>query len=196
MTTLPEPELVVLVDDDGAAIGTAEKSAVHDDSTPLHLGFSCYIVDGQGRVLVTRRAHDKTTFPGVLTNSVCGHPAPGEPVAVAVRRRAYDELGMGLDEVRLVLPGFSYRAEMNGIVENELCPVLVAFTDTEPQPVPEEVAETRWVPWSELRDGVIDGSLDVSHWCREQVPLLDALGPDPRDWPLADREGLPAALRF
>jgi isopentenyl-diphosphate delta-isomerase len=41
-------ELVVLVDEGGKEIGTAAK--VHHEATPLHRAFSCYLVDGDGRV--------------------------------------------------------------------------------------------------------------------------------------------------
>ena len=99
-------EEVVLLDETGSAIGTAAKSEVHHDRTPLHLAFSCYVLDEQGRLLVTQRAAHKLTFGGVWTNSACGHPAPGEPIADAVRRRVQQELGLSLDDLRLVLPGF------------------------------------------------------------------------------------------
>ena len=81
-------ELVVLVDDEGRQVGTAAKASVHTAETPLHLGFSCYLFDDAGRVLLTRRALNKKTWPGVWTNSVCGHPAPDEEPEDAVRRRA------------------------------------------------------------------------------------------------------------
>ena len=70
----------MLVDDDGNPVGTAEKATVHGARTPRHLAFSCYGFDGEGRLLVTRRARDKVTFPGVRTNTCCGHPAPDEPL--------------------------------------------------------------------------------------------------------------------
>ena len=103
------PELVVLLDAAGAAIGTARKDTVHTADTPLHLAFSLYAFDASDRLLLTQRAASKVAFPLLWTNSVCGHPAPGEPLESAVRRRARDEMGLELAELRLVLPQFRYR---------------------------------------------------------------------------------------
>ena len=47
---------VVLLDEFGRPCGTAPKNSVHHTQTPLHLAFSCYVVDRVGRVLLTRRA--------------------------------------------------------------------------------------------------------------------------------------------
>jgi isopentenyl-diphosphate delta-isomerase len=190
-----EDEQVVLVDEDGRALGTALKATVHGPRTPLHLGFSCYVFDADDHVLVTRRALDKRTFPGVWTNSFCGHPAPGEPLPYAVRRRAADELGLEVGEPRLVLPGFRYRAEMAGVVELELCPVLAVQVDRD-QPVrprDHEVAGWAWEPWEQLVTSVTRGR-EVSAWCREQIALLAGLG-TPRTWPDESPQLLPEALQ-
>jgi isopentenyl-diphosphate delta-isomerase len=177
-------ELVVLLDEQGVAIGTAAKSEVHHAATPLHLAFSCYVLDEEGRLLVTQRALAKRSFPGVWTNSCCGHPGPGEPLGDAVRRRARDELGLGLDGLRLVLPRFRYTAEMaDGLRENELCPVFVARAVGEVVRDPAEVEDHEWVPWPAFRDQVLSGGRAVSSWCREQVEQLPA-----------DLAGLPAAV--
>ena len=87
-------ELIVLVDDDGTAIGTMPKPEVHHGETPLHRAFSAYLFDDAGRLLITRRAQDKATFPGMWTNTVCGHPGPDEDDAAAIARRAAFELGL------------------------------------------------------------------------------------------------------
>jgi isopentenyl-diphosphate Delta-isomerase len=173
--TAPAQERVVLLDESGHAVGTAAKAEVHHRETPLHLAFSCYVLDDAGRLLVTRRALHKATFPGVWTNSFCGHPAPGEDVVSAVRRRGSQELGLVLEDLDLVLPRFRYEATMpDGVRENELCPVFVARTGVEPVPDPDEVADHEWVPWAEFRDAVTSGAREVSVWCGLQVPELAA----------------------
>ena len=140
MSAATTEELVVLLDEQGEAIGTTPKRGVHHADTPLHLAFSCYLFDGAGRLLMTRRALHKPTWPGAWTNSVCGHPGPGEPIEDAVRRRVLDEVGLRAEGVRLMLPGFRYRAVMpNGVVENEMCPVFVATSSDEGAPNPDEV---------------------------------------------------------
>jgi isopentenyl-diphosphate Delta-isomerase len=138
-------ERVVLLGEDGTPIGSELKHLVHSADTPLHLAFSCHVLNAAGQVLVSRRALGKRTWPGVWTNSFCGHPQPGEPIEDALVRRAHDELGLSIREVRAELPSFRYRAtDASGIVENEVCPVYLAVTDEEPHLNPDEVMAARW----------------------------------------------------
>lgn len=172
-----EVEEVVLLAEDGTPIGTAPKAAVHTENTPLHLAFSCYVFDDRQRLLVTRRADSKRTWPGVWTNSACGHPGPGEEIEDAVRRRLASELGLNIPAVSPILPDFRYRAVMpNGIVENEVCPVFRAcvVSGITPTPDPDEVGEYRWIPWADFSSQVLSGSFEVSPWCRLQVEELAA----------------------
>lgn len=190
-------EMVVLLDEEGRSVGTALKSAVHDRNTPLHLAFSCYLFDGDDRLLLTQRALSKTTWPGIWTNTCCGHPAPGEALSDAVSRRLRQELGLEIAELRVAVPAFRYRAEMaDGTVENEMCPVVVGRC-VDPgrlRPDPAEVGDTAWVPWRSFRDDVLAGRRAVSPWCVEQLAGLppDPFGPvlEPHDVGL-----LPEALR-
>jgi isopentenyl-diphosphate delta-isomerase len=170
------PELVVLLTEDGVPCGTALKSEVHHRDTPLHLAFSCWVLDDEGRTLLSRRAQGKRTWPGVWTNTFCGHPGPGEDVTDAVLRRAHDELGCELDEVRLVLPDFRYRAVMSdGTVENEICPVYTARLGSDPKPDPAEVGDLAWVPLTQLADLDAERYGELSPWAQEQLPLLSRL---------------------
>lgn len=188
----------MLLDPRGRAVGTAPKAGVHHANTPLHLAFSLYVFNDRGELLVTRRALDKATFPGLWTNSVCGHPGPGEAIDAAARRRAEQELGLRLGALRLLLPEFAYRAEMHGVVEHERCPVLAAWVDsgTVPSAAWGEVEQTRWVPWTAFVDEVRSGSLALSPWAAQQVEALTGLGPQPAAWPQADPGLLPPAARL
>ncbi|HET7414588.1 MAG TPA: isopentenyl-diphosphate Delta-isomerase [Arthrobacter sp.] len=166
-------EMVVLADDDGNSVGTAAKAAVHTAQTPLHLAVSCYVFNEDGRLLVTRRALSKKTWPGVWTNSFCGHPFPAEASVDAVHRRAYEELGIRLRDVELALPDFRYRAtDASGVVENEICPVHTAHTSDEPVPNRDEVAEWRWVDTQGFIDAVENAPWAFSPWVGWQLRQL------------------------
>ncbi|SES38461.1 isopentenyl-diphosphate Delta-isomerase [Lentzea albida] len=189
-------EQVVLLAEDGSAIGVEDKAVVHHADTPLHLAFSSYVFDSAGNTVLTRRALHKKTFPGLWTNTCCGHPAPGEDMEQAVLRRLRDELGMTVSAAELILPAFRYRAVMDGVVENEMCPVFRVLTDDEPVPNPDEVDSTERVPWAEFAASALDGTREISPWSRLQIAELVELGPDPLAWPVADRAGLPEAVRL
>ena len=167
-------ERVVLLSSDGEEIGTALKSQVHGPDTPLHLAFSCHLRDDLGRILVTRRSLEKLTWPGVWTNSFCGHPRPGEPLVDAVRRHARGELGAELTDLELELPLFRYRAtDASGVVEHELCPVYSARLDSGLRPVPAEVMDHEWVEPAALAEATRLTPWAFSPWLVLQVELLD-----------------------
>lgn len=167
------PELVVLVDNDGTPLGTREKSTVHNSDTPLHLAFSTHVFNRAGKILVTRRALSKLTWPGVWTNSFCGHPGPGEDTEAAVHRRARRELGLEIVNLEARVPSFRYRAvDASGIVENEICPVYTAVADADPRPAADEVMDWEWADPVRLVEAVRLTPWAFSPWLVLQLPLL------------------------
>lgn len=168
-----EDDLVVLLDEAGRPIGQAPRERVHGTDTPLHLAFSCYLFDEAGRLLLTRRALTKRSWPGVWTNSCCGHPRPGEPPVQAVARRVADELGLIVRDLRLVLPDYRYRAvDASGVVENELCPVWVGTAQGVLNPDPDEVMDACWADWATVVALAAGAPAMLSPWSAEQVPHL------------------------
>ena len=174
VASAPRDELIVLVDERGEPIGEAEKWSSHHADTPLHLAFSCYVFDAAGSFLATRRALTKKVWPGVWTNSVCGHPAPGESFLDAIGRRVDYELGMRVRDIEVVLPDHVYRAPpFDGIVEYEFCPVFVARSASAPEPNPVEVDACTWMTWADfVSDATQDSSDEFSWWCKNQLREL------------------------
>lgn len=189
-------EEIVLLNADDEAVGTAPKSASHHRDTPYHLAFSCYVVDTEGRVLITQRALGKRTFPGVWTGSCCGHPGPGEGLRDAVLRRLREELGMPGASLTSVLPRFQYRAVAeDGTLENERCPVVRATVAANGavHPDPKEVERAEWWTWERCLE--LTERPESSPWYRLQLAELAPLGAPPQ-WPDAGHEALPPALRW
>lgn len=168
----------MLVDEAGKAIGEQAKSAVHSARTPLHLAFSLYLFDADGRLLMTRRALSKVTWPGVWTNSCCGHPMPGESMADALTRRLAQETGLQFTGLREVLPEFSYRVQdVSGIWENEICPVFMATVDVAGpamSPNPAEVMDWAWVEWADIARSITRTPFAFSPWAVLQMEQLVA----------------------
>lgn len=177
MATSPGTEHVVLLDSDGVPEGLAPKATVHTTQTPLHLAFSAYLVAPDGRILITRRSLSKQTWPGVWTNSLCGHPGPDESSESAIVRRARQELCFSatmLGDIVPIAPDFRYEAvDASGIRENEICPVYRVELLCEPQDLPEpaadEVADTAWVTFEQLRTAAQAVPNLVSPWCGLQI---------------------------
>ncbi len=169
------PETVILLNARGEAIGIEAKAEVHTEATPLHLAFSLYLFDQADRVLLTRRALTKKTWPGVWTNTCCGHPAPNESPAAAAVRRLPQELGVTVTDLQPILPDFSYTAtDASGIVENEVCPVFAGrlHPDAQVMPNKEEVMDWSWTPWEQLVAAVRATPFVFSPWAVAQVREL------------------------
>ena len=166
-------EEIVLVDKNNNVLGTAPKLETHNANTPLHRAFSLFLFNSKGELLLQQRSKSKKTWPLVWSNSVCGHPMLNESNKDAVIRRLDFEIGIKLKEVHEILPNFSYRAEMNGIVENELCPVFVAFSDAKPVPNADEIENIRWVKWQDFIKEIKEKPGTYSVWCEKEAKLLE-----------------------
>ncbi len=169
-------ELVVLVDDQNNPVGTADKESVHTKHTPLHRAFSLFLFNSNKQLLLTKRASIKKTFPGVWTNTVCGHLLPEETPVEAATRRLSEELGITGVTITEAAP-YRYRfADENGIVENEICPILVGHYDGDPQPNPNEVDAWKWTDWKAFLRDIDAHPGPYSPWSREEAHMLNDSG--------------------
>ncbi|MEX0667090.1 MAG: isopentenyl-diphosphate Delta-isomerase [Acidimicrobiia bacterium] len=173
-------EHVILVDESGAPTGTAEKLVAHESPGLLHLAFSVFVYDGEGRVLLQRRAAQKHHFRNRWSNTCCSHPSPGEAAVEAGQRRLMEEMGIDLD--LRVVGRFTYRAEdpESGLVEHEVDDVLTGAYIGEPRPNPNEVSAWRWADIGLIEADLADQPDEYTPWL---LPALQVLRtPRTPDW--------------
>lgn len=160
-------EDIVLVDLDDRPLGTGTKLDVHRRGL-THRAISVLLSDSAGRLLLQQRAHGKYHSGGLWTNTCCSHPGPGEDVAVAARRRLFEEMGIACELAFLFRT--HYRAAFaNGLIEDEVVHVFGGRFDGAPVPDPAEAAGWRWIEPVALRADMARQPEAYSAWFRHYV---------------------------
>lgn len=160
-------EQLILVDAEDRELGVGDKLQTHLTGT-LHRAFSIFVFDTRQRLLLQKRALTKYHSAGLWSNTVCGHPRPGESTLAAAQRRLTEEMGFEC-ELRFAF-GFVYRVELsNQLIEHEYDHVFVGNYDGEPKPETLEVEAWRWIPMPELRDELRNYPEKYSYWLRVAV---------------------------
>jgi isopentenyl-diphosphate Delta-isomerase len=119
------------------------------------------------RMLITRRAAVKATWPGFWSNAVCSHPLPHEPYAAAARRRLFEELRIhGAVEPAFRLFYGPVRCPVSGALEHELDHVFYARLGERAliRPRRSEISAVRWVDQSQLDE--LRDSGRITPWFR------------------------------
>lgn len=166
---------VVLVDEKNTVLGTAPKLEIHNGSTPLHRGFSVFLFNSKGKMLLQQRSAIKKTWGGVWSNSCCGHPKLNEQPEESAKRRLDFELGIRNVEIITMITNYRYRFEKDGIVENEICPIMVALSSDIPKSNKAEVADVRWMLWEDWIKETKKNPQNYSPWAIEETKLLNNL---------------------
>jgi isopentenyl-diphosphate delta-isomerase len=168
-------EEVILVDEEGREIGSAEKLEAHRDGGRRHLAFSIVLFNRDGETLLQRRSKRKYHFGGLWTNACCGHPRPGEVLAEAACRRLHEELGVR-SELREVF-SFAYRATdaRSGLSEHEIDHVFAGQLEDEPRPDPEEIDALRWIAHAELERDIAAHPERYTPWFAQLAARLPEL---------------------
>jgi isopentenyl-diphosphate delta-isomerase len=175
--TARESHFVDLVDTSGTSVGSTTVLDAHQAPGSLHRAFSVFLRNpATGRVLLQQRAAVKTRFPLKWANTCCGHPEPGEDVAVAAGRRLSEELGIVGVTLRPV-GVYTYRAVDPGSsrVEHEYDHVLLGDlpVGTVVTPDPAEVADVRWISVPDLQEELAADPGSFAPWLAGVTSCLE-----------------------
>ncbi len=109
------------------------------------LGAEIWILNTDGRIMVTKRHPEKREYPG-LWECTGGFVCAGETTLDTILRETREEIGLSFSpaDVRLVA---------TELRERQFIDLYTATTDTDISSLtlqPEEVTDAKWVTWDEL----------------------------------------------
>jgi isopentenyl-diphosphate Delta-isomerase len=158
---------LVLVNKKDCVLGFKEKFATHKIPVPLHRAISIVIFNKDKRkMLITKRAECKPTWPLFWTNAVCSHPYPKETYQKAAERRIFEELGFKTPLKEIFL--FTYEAKMTNKIwgEHELDHVFTGIYEGSVKPDPKEISGYEWIKIRDLRKDAKDNPHKYSPWLK------------------------------
>jgi isopentenyl-diphosphate delta-isomerase len=157
---------LILVDANGAPIGSKPKLECHLGSGILHKAFSVFIFNSKSEVLLQRRSAGKMLWPAYWSNSCCSHPLLHESEFSAAGRRIHEELGMTISRLEKHFD-FEYQASFGDIgSEWERCSVFTAWSEDVVRFNANEVDSVKWVAIDELTELLASQSDDFTPWIK------------------------------
>ena len=162
-------QVVLLVSPLDAPLGTCSKLQAHVEGR-LHRAFSVFLTDGNGSILLQRRALTKYHSGGLWTNACCSHPVGDVPTDAKVRLA--EELGVETEVQEI--GHFVYRhAFENGMTEYEFDHVLLGriSRDTPLSPDPAEADAVEWMSVEELTRQLTETPEKFTPWFITAAPI-------------------------
>jgi len=145
-------QLLVVTDKRGQPIGQATREECHRGNGKTHLAFMAFVIDKEGKIILTRRSKKKSLWGGFWDASVVSHILPNETPEIAAGRRGKEELGVEVEFKNI--GSFYYCAKFQAGSENEYCFVLVGNSGKRYHPNPVEIDAIRRITLEELKNEV------------------------------------------
>lgn len=173
---LSETEIFPIVDPQGNTVGKATRKECHSGSRLLHPVVHLHVFNPSGELLLQQRALTKYIQPGKWDTAVGGHRDYGETVEEALKREAYEEIGIN-DFTPLKLFNYVYDSD----VERELVDTFYTITSQSSFNCdPAEVIEGRFWSIKEVINAIGKGLLtpNFEDEFKRILPLIPSIFPD------------------
>lgn len=137
-----DEEWLPIVNEEGGIIGKAPRSVCHRGEKLLHPVVHLHVFNNQKHVYLQKRPMNKLVQPGKWDTAVGGHISVGETLETALKREAYEEIGLTQFSAKLVK---TYRWDSE--LESELVYVFTTHDFKSIHLHSDEVVEGRfWTP--------------------------------------------------
>ena len=142
-------ELFPVVDIHGRVVSKATRGECHSELRLLHPVVHLHVFNTKGDIYLQKRAEWKDIQPGKWDTAVGGHIDYGESPEDALRREAYEELGINLFE-----PLFIGKYVFESQREREFVYVHRTIYDGDIRPSTDELDGGRFWTFDEIRDSI------------------------------------------
>jgi isopentenyldiphosphate isomerase/intracellular septation protein A len=146
---IPEEEWLPIVNEQGGIIGKAPRSLCHRGEKLLHPVVHLHVFNNQKHVYLQKRPLNKLVQPGKWDTAVGGHISVGETLETALKREAWEEIGLVNFSARLVK---TYRWDSE--IEAELVYVFVSHDFKTIHLHSEEVEEGRFWTLKQIDENI------------------------------------------
>ncbi|HEY3388452.1 MAG TPA: NUDIX domain-containing protein [Prolixibacteraceae bacterium] len=164
-----DEEWLPVVDEDGKVIGKAPRSLCHKGDKILHPVVHLHVFNPNGHIYLQKRPMQKLVQPGKWDTAVGGHVSFGETLETALRREAYEEIGL---ENFSAKPLGSYRWDSD--IESELVYYFVSYDFQKIRLHSEEVQEGKfWSPSQierQMGQGIFTANFEFEYRLLRKVP--------------------------
>ena len=168
---LKNEEWVLLVDELGKVTGQAPRSLVHNGSKLLHPVVHLHVINHNKAILLQKRSISKQIQPGKWDTAVGGHISAGETLEQALKKEAFEEIGLVDFSAKLVK---SYKWDSD--FETELVYMFTTFDFKNLKVHSEEVVEARF--WTKnqiennLRKGIFTPNFELEFGFLNEMKIV------------------------
>lgn len=171
MTTDPQEEMLIQVDEKNQIIGSISRKDAHERQGVFYRTIFVLVRNGDREVLVQKRSPTKDLFPNHWDLSVGGHVNYGQSYTEAAARELKEELGIDASEDELVPKGdvlvtLPHSGEHFKVFEYNIKPNQNVSVSEE------EINETRWMTIEDIKKSMSDKSLQ---WYARPEQVIRAL---------------------
>ena len=149
--SMPRIELVDIISDDGAIVGTMSRDEAEYTNQPIQ-NVCVFVFNSLEKVWIQKRPMKKKHFPGLWDVSACGAVESGEDIAIAAQREQEEEMGFRA-ELSLVESFINEFPGQDNQTWRRLSHLFVGESDEIPQSN-DEVDEFAAWPFVELRQKI------------------------------------------